>query len=324
MAVMTMVQAINQALHLEMERDPRVIVIGEDVGKDGGVFRVTEGLFEKFGSQRVVSTPLSESAIVGTSIGLAAFGMRPVAEIQFDGFMPPTFDQLISHAARIRNRSRGRFSVPMVVRVPCGGNVRALEHHSDSPEAYVTNTPGLKVLVPSTPYEAKGLLLSAIRDPDPVIYFEPKRLYRLLKEDVPEEDYTIPIGQARVVIEGSDVSVITWGAMVKVAMEAAEKLKGEISVEVVDLRTLSPYDREAVVATTKKTGRVVVVHEAPKTCGFGAEISACINERVLLSLEAPVERVTGWDTVVPLPKLEQFFFPNAERVAAAIRKVASF
>ena len=321
MAKMNMVQAINLALHQEMQDDESVIVLGEDVGIDGGVFRVTDGLHEKFPG-RVIDTPLAESAIVGASIGMSVMGLKPVAEIQFDGFLPPAFDQLLNHAARIRNRSRGRFHVPMVVRVPCSGGIKALEHHSDSPEAFYCHIPGLKVVMPSRPCNAKGLLVSAIRDPDPVIFFEPKRVYRAIKEEVSEEEYSIELGKAEVVQEGNDITVISWGAMLKTVKEVASGMQP--SIEIIDLQTLSPLDEETIIKSVKKTGRAVVVQEAPKTCSLSAEISALINEKALLSLEAPVIRVTGWDIVLPLPKLEKYYYPDAARVKKNIEKVLSF
>lgn len=321
MPVMNMVQAINLALHQEMEKDESVIVLGEDVAVDGGVFRVTDGLYKKFPG-RVIDTPLAESAIVGTSIGMAVMGLKPVAEIQFDGFLPPAFDQLLNHASRIRNRSRGRYHVPLVVRVPCSGGIKALEHHSDSPEAYYCHMPGMKVVMPSSPYNAKGLLISAIRDPDPVIFFEPKRVYRAIKEEVPEEEYAIPLEKAAIVQEGSDATVITWGAMLKTVKEAAAEVKA--SIEIIGLQTLSPLDEETIIQSVKKTGRAVVVQEAPRTCSLSAEVSAVINEKALLSLEAPVLRVTGWDVVLPLPKLEKFYYPDAARVRKNIERVLKF
>ncbi len=318
---MNIVQAINMALMSEMQRDPRVVLLGEDIAKDGGVFRVTEGLYEKF-PERVISTPLAESAIVGTSIGLAVYGMKPVCEIQFDGFLPPAYDQIINHVSRIRRRSQGRYTVPLVIRVPYGGGIRALEHHSDSPEVYMAHTPGIKVVIPSTPYEAKGLLLSSIRSPDPVIFFEPKKIYRAIKEEVPEEDYEIPIGKARIVQEGTDVTVLAYGSMVKTCLEALEKTT--INCELIDLRTLSPLDTETIVKSVEKTGRAVIVHEAQRHCGFGAEIAALIQEKAFLHLEAPIERVTGWDIIVPLPKLEHYYHPTPERVVKAIEKVVGY
>lgn len=322
MAKLTIVQAINLALKQEMKRDPRVIVLGEDVGRDGGVFRVTEGLYEEFGSDRVIDTPLSELGIVGTSIGLALGGMKPVAEIQFDGFTPPAFDQVINHLGRIRWRSRGRFSAQIVLRFPYGAGIRALEHHSESPETYFTHTPGIKVVVPSNPYDAKGLLISAIRDPDPVVFMEPKKIYRAIKEEVPDEEYAVPLSKANVVREGSDATVVAWGAMVRYCLEAADKASA--SVEVIDLRTLDPMDEEAIVKSVEKTGRAVIVHEAPRTCGLGAEIATLIAEKAFLSLEAPVVRVTGFDTVVPLPKLEHYYYPGPERILRVIEKAFKY
>ncbi|MGH7772545.1 MAG: alpha-ketoacid dehydrogenase subunit beta [Candidatus Binatia bacterium] len=325
MAELTMVEAINLALKQEMQKDPRVVVLGEDVGRNGGVFRVTQGLLEQLGEARVVDTPLSESAIVGVAIGMAVYGLRPVAEIQFEGFVYATMEQLVSQASRIRTRSRGRYQCPIVVRVPYGGGIRAPEHHSESNEALFVHTPGLKVVVPSTPYEAKGLLISAIRDPDPVIFMEPKRVYRAIREEVPEEEYLIPLGESRVVLKGGDVTLIAWGAMLQPTLQAA-KLMGErgIGSEVIDLRTLSPLDTGPIIESVKKTKRAVIVHEAPRTCGVGAELIARINEEALLYLEAPVERVTGFDTVMPLPKMEQHYLPNAQRVVEAMDRVLRF
>jgi pyruvate dehydrogenase E1 component beta subunit len=325
MAKLNIVQAINLALMQEMQRDPSVILLGEDVGKNGGVFRVTEELHKIFGEERVIDTPLSESAIAGASIGMAMFGLRPVAELQFNGFTYPALDQLISHAGKMRNRSRGRFSVPMVVRFPYGGGIKALEHHSDSPEAYFCHTPGLKVVVPSGPVDAKGLMISAIRDPDPVIFMEPMRIYRAIKEEVPEQEYATPIGEAKVASQGDRVTVIAWGAMVRECMAAAEvAAQRGILAEVIDLRTLSPIDDLTIMKSVKKTGRAVVVHEAPRNCGLGAEIAARIQEKAFLSLEAPVVRVTGYDVAYPLPKLENYYLPNQDKVLAAIEKVAKF
>lgn len=325
MAKLTLVEAINLALKQEMERDPSVLILGEDVGKNGGVFRVTQGLLDQFGDKRVVDTPLSESAIVGAAIGLAVYGLKPIAEIQFEGFSFACMEQLVSHASRLRTRTRGRYQCPLVVRIPYGGGIRAPEHHSDSNEAYFVHTPGLKVVVPSTPYEAKGLLTSAIRDPDPVIFMEPKRVYRSLREEVPDDEYLIPLDQARVVTEGSDVTLVAWGAMLQVTLQAAKLMADKgISAEVIDLRTLSPLDSGTIVESVKKTKHAVVVHEAPRRCGVGAEIVARINEMALVYLEAPVERVTGFDTVMPLPKLEKFYLPDAGRVVQAIDRVMNF
>jgi len=325
MARLTIVQAIQAALMEEMERDPSVMVLGEDVGREGGVFRATEGLQEKFGPERVVDTPLAESGIVGVALGLALNGMRPVAEIQFDGFMPPAWDQIISHVSRIRTRSRGRFSAPLVIRIPYGGGIRAPEHHSEATEAVLVHTPGIKVVYPSTPYDAKGLLISAIRDPDPVLFLEPKRIYRAFRQEVPDEPYTVPMGEARKVREGSHVTVVAWGAMVREAERASEIASSKgIETEIIDPRTLSPLDSEAIVTSVRKTGRAVVVHEGPRTCGMGAEIAARIQEEALLHLRAPVVRVTGFDTVVPLAKLESHYLPTPERIWRGIREVMEF
>jgi pyruvate dehydrogenase E1 component beta subunit len=325
MARLNMVEAINLALREEMDKDKRVVVLGEDVGKEGGVFRVTDKLQERFGADRVIDTPLAESGIVGVAFGMAVNGLLPVAEIQFEGFLYPCLDQINNHISRIRNRSRGRFTCPLVIRTPYGGGIHAPEHHSDSPEAILAHIPGLKVVIPATPYEAKGLLLSSIRDPDPVIFMEPKRIYRAIREEVPEGDYTIPLGKARMVQEGSDVTVVVWGAMVREVLSAAEQLKADkIDMEIIDLRTISPIDVETIANSVRKTGRAVIVHEAPKTCGLGAEIIALINEKALLSLEAPVERVTGFDIPVPLPKSEHYYLPNPKRIMIAIKKVMSF
>jgi len=325
MAAMNMVQAINLALREEMERDPSVVCLGEDVGVDGGVFRVTEGLFQKFGKERVIDTPLAESSIIGTAIGMAMNGMRPVAEIQFLGFIYPAYQQLVSHAARMRNRTRGKITLPMVVRVPYGGGVKALEHHSESTEAVFCHIPGLKVVVPSTPLEAKGLLTAAIRDPDPVMFLEPTRSYRLLKEEVAEGEYVLPLGKARKVREGKDVTIVGWGAMMPIIQKAVEALEKEgISPEVLDVRTLAPLDHASIIASVKRTGRCVVVHEAPRSCGLGAEISARVMERALLSLQAPVERVTAPDITVPLPKGEHYYYVSPERVINGVKRTMSF
>jgi pyruvate dehydrogenase E1 component beta subunit len=322
MANLNMVQAINLALIQEMEKDGRVLLLGEDVGANGGVFRVTEGLQKRFGANRVVDTPLAESGIIGTAIGLAMGGLRPVPEIQFDGFLGPAYDQICSHAARMRTRTRGAFQVPLTIRVPVGGGIHAPELHSDSPEAIYAHTPGLKVVMPSSPYDAKGLLIASIRDPDPVIFFEPKRIYRAFREEVPEDEYVLPIGKARTVCEGNELTVVSWGASVIQCMQAIEK-SGK-SVELIDLRTIYPFDIEAVEASVRKTGRCVVVHEAPLTCGFGAEISARIMERCFLHLEAPVQRVAGFDTIMPYYKLELDYMPDAARIGRAIDDVMAY
>jgi pyruvate dehydrogenase E1 component beta subunit len=325
MPKMNMVEAINLALREEMERDSLVVILGEDVGKEGGVFRVTDGLQAKFGADRVVDTPLAETGIVAVAFGMAVNGLHPIAEIQFEGFLYPCLDQINNHIGRIRNRSRGRFTSPLVIRTPYGGGIHAPEHHSDSPEAILAHMPGIKVVIPSTPYEAKGLLLSAIRDPDPVIFMEPKRIYRAIREEVPEGNYTIPLGKARLIQEGKDVTIVAWGAMVREVLNAAEQLKSDkVEAEIIDLRTMSPIDAETIIASIRKTGRGVVVHEAPKTCGMGAEIIALINEEALFSLQAPVERVTGFDIPFPLMKSENYYLPNPKRIVMAVKKVMSF
>ncbi|MBD3854643.1 MAG: alpha-ketoacid dehydrogenase subunit beta [Acidobacteria bacterium] len=321
----TVAQAVRDAMLEEMERDERVIVLGEDVGVDGGVFRATDGLIERFGAERVIDTPLAESSIIGMSVGLAATGFRPIAEIQFMGFVYPAINQLFAHAARMRNRTRGTLSCPMVVRMPYGGGIHPPEHHSESYEALFLNTPGFKVVVPSNPYDAKGLLISAIRDDDPVLFMEPKRIYRAFREEVPAEAYAVPLGRAAVAREGTDVTLIAWGAMVRVCLDASEVLAREdISAEVVDLRTLNPLDRETMISSVVKTGRAVVVHEAPRTGGFGAEISAQIHEHAMLQLEAPVQRVAGFDVVFPLAQSEKLYLPSRDRIVKAVEKVLAF
>jgi pyruvate dehydrogenase E1 component beta subunit len=324
MASLTLVQSINLALAQEMERDERVVILGEDVGVNGGVFRVTEGLHDRFGGDRVMNTPLAESGIVGTSIGLAMAGMRPVAEIQFDGFMGPAYDQICNHAARYRARSRGAVTVPLTLRVPIGGGIHAPELHSDSPESIYVHTRGLKVVMPCTPTDAKGLLTSAIRDPDPVIFFEPKRVYRAFREDVPDEEYTIPIGKAKIVNEGSDITLVSWGASVLQCLEALDNLPEDVHVELIDLRTLWPMDVDTVVESVRKTGRAVIVHEAPKTAGLGAELSALIQEHCFLHLKAPVQRVTGYDCFMPLYKLELDYMPDADRIAHGVTECLAY
>lgn len=317
---LNMVQAINLALKEEMQRDKDVVLLGEDIGKDGGVFRVTEGLLELFGEERVVDTPLAESGIVGAAIGMAVYGLKPVAEIQFMGFIYPAIDQIFSHASRIRNRSRGRFTCPIVIRTPYGAGIKAPDLHSESTESLFCHMPGVKVVIPSSPYYAKGLLISSIRDPDPVVFLESTRLYRLIKEDVPEGEYTIPLGKARVVQEGRDVTIIAWGSMLHRALQAVEGF----DAEVIDLMTLNPLDEETIFKSVKKTGRVVIVHEAPKTCGFGAELSATIAEDAMLYLKAPIMRITGYDVVMPLPKLEDYYMPTVERIRRGIEEVMKY
>jgi len=320
MAQLTMVQAINQALTQEMARDDRVVLLGEDVGRDGGVFRVSEGLLDRFGAERVIDTPLSESGIVGAAIGMAAYGLRPVAEIQFLGFIYAALDQLYTHAGRLRTRSRGRFTCPLVVRAPYGGGIKAPELHEESSEALLCHLPGIKVVVPSGPYSAKGLLLAAIRDPDPVIFLEPTRLYRLLREEVPEGDYTIPLGVARTVRQGQDVTVVAWGSM----LERVLKTTTPHSVEVIDPQTLTPFDWETLLVSVRKTGRLVIVHEAVKTGGLGAEIAATVAEEAILQLRAPVLRVTAPDVVLPLAKLIDRYLPTTEQIRTAIDDVMRY
>lgn len=323
---LNLVTAVNEALDLAMSADKRVLILGEDVGRNGGVFRATDGLWKKYGDDRVVDTPLAEIGIMGSAIGLAVNGFKPVAEIQFDGFMPSVFDQVVCHLGRIRSRSRGRLSVPLILRAPHGGLIHAPEHHSESPEAYFCHTPGIKVVIPSTPYDAKGLLLASMESPDPVIFFEPKLLYRSAVGEVPSGRYTVPIGKARLVQEGTDLTILTWGAMTVTCQKAAAKLAEEdgTSVEIVDLRTLSPLDLETILASVSKTGRCVIAHEAPNTGSWAAELSALIAERAFLKLLAPVERVGGWDIRMPLFRLEQYYIPDADRVALAARKALRF
>ncbi|WP_028584057.1 alpha-ketoacid dehydrogenase subunit beta [Desulfogranum mediterraneum] len=321
MAKMTMVQALNLALRQEMEKDDRVILLGEDVGLDGGVFRVTDGLIESFGDQRVVDTPLAETGIVGMSIGMAVYGLRPVCEIQFSGFSYQNFHQLENHAARMRWRTQGRLTVPMVLRAPYGGGVRALEHHSESREAYWAHTPGLKMVIPSGPRNARALLVSAIRDPDPVIFYESKALYRAFREEVPEEEETLPLGQPQVVRQGSDLSLIAYGAMMRPTLKAAEELAEEgVEAEVIDLLTISPLDDTLLVESLTRTGRAVVVHEAPRSFGPGAEVVSRLMEGAFHYLQAPIERVTGYDIVIPYFSREKEYIPSVERIVEAGRR----
>ncbi len=324
MAELTLLQAVNTALHEEMERDDTVVVLGEDVGLNGGVFRATEGLYQKYGAERVMDTPLSETGIIGAAIGMSVYGLKPVPEIQFADFIYPAFDQIVSELAKMRYRSGGDYTAPVVIRTPYGGGIRGGHYHSQSPEAYFCHTPGLQVVIPSTPYDAKGLLKSAIRGEDPVIFMEPKKLYRAFKQEVPQADYMVPIGPARIVREGSHVSVFCYGSMVQVAEKAAQKaLENNWEVEIVDLRTLYPLDLETIVNSVKKTGRAVVVYEAPKTCGYGAEIAATIAERAIEYLEAPILRVAGLDTPFPYT-LEYVYMPHPARVYRAIQEVIQF
>ena len=323
MPKLNMVQALNLALRQEMEKDDGVVILGEDVGVDGGVFRVTEGLIEAFGAGRVVDTPLAESAIAGMSIGMAVYGLKPVCEMQFDGFSYYTMHQIEAHASRLRWRSQGRYSVPMVLRAPYGGGVRALEHHSESREAFWAHIPGLKMVIPSGPRNARALLVSAIRDPDPVIFYEPKAVYRAFREDVPEEEETLPLGRSQVVRDGRDLTLIAYGAMLRPTLEAAEELKRQHGVEseVIDLLTISPLDDSLLVQSAQKTGRVAVVHEAPRSFGPGAEIVARLVEKAFYFLEAPVARVTGYDVVIPLFSREKYYLPDVPRIVDAARKL---
>ena len=324
MPQMNMVQAINDALRLEMRRDPRVVILGEDVGKVGGVFRVTAGLFDEFGDDRVIDTPLSEGGIIGAAIGMALYGLVPVPEIQFSDFIFPAYDQIVSELAKYRYRSGGEYPAKIVIRTPVGGGIRGGHYHSQSPESLFIHVAGLKVVCPSNPADAKGLLLASIRDPDPVLFFEPKRIYRAAKGEVDEGDYTVPIGKAAIVREGRDVTIIAWGAMLYECLEAANQAAAQgVDAEVLDLRTLWPLDIESIVASVKKTGRVVVVHEAPKTCGLGAEIVALINEKAFLHLEAPPARVTGFDTPFPYT-LENEYLPLAHRILPTLLETARY
>ncbi len=321
MTVRNMAQALNDGLDLALAKDDTVVVIGEDVGRTGGVFRITDGLQERFGPERVIDTPVAESGIVGVALGMAMAGLKPVVELQFMGFSYPAYDQIVNHVARIRNRSRHRFTAPMVIRIPFGGGIGAAEHHSESMEAIYAHTPGLKVVVPATPHDAKGLLLAAVEDPDPVIFCEPIRLYRAVKEEVPDGWLTTSIGEARLERSGDDVTLISWGAMIQETRLAADLLEDDgYRPEVIDLRSLVPIDRQALVTSVNRTGRAVVVHEAPRTGGFGAEIAALLQEECLYSLAAPVQRVTGWDTVFPLKKAEHLYLPSPERIAEAARR----
>ncbi|MDF1808649.1 MAG: alpha-ketoacid dehydrogenase subunit beta [Phycisphaerales bacterium] len=324
MAEQTLVGAITSTLDQALARDPDVILLGEDIGLNGGVFRATDGLQATHGKDRVVDTPLDESGIMGTAIGLAIAGMKSIPEIQFEGFLGPAYDQLVNHAARMRTRTRSAVTVPMTVRVPVGGGIHAPELHSDSPEVIYAHSPGVKVVMPCTPYDAKGLLNSAIKDPDPVIFFEPKRVYRTFKEDVPDDYYEIPIGEAKVVSEGEDLTIVTWGASVFQALEAIDNLPEDVSVELIDLRSIYPFDMDTVAESVSKTGRCVIVHEAPLTGGMGAEIAARVMEECFLHLEAPVQRVTGFDTIMPYYKLENEYLPESPRILKGITECLAY
>ncbi|MCK9584897.1 MAG: alpha-ketoacid dehydrogenase subunit beta [Candidatus Cloacimonetes bacterium] len=325
MKVMNLVQAINDALDIKLKEDKSVVVYGEDVGVEGGVFRVTEGLQVKHGVERVFDSPLAESGIAGTALGMAISGMKPVIEMQFDGFSYPAFNQILSHISRFRNRTRGKYSVPMVIRIPYGGGINALEHHSESPEAYFGHTPGLKVVIPSTPYDAKGMLIAAIEDPDPVIFMEPKRIYRAIKQEVPEERYSIPLGKAKVLQPGEQITIIAYGAMIREAQKAIVIAKQQgFSVELIDLRSIWPIDRETISQSVRKTGRVLVVTEAPQSYGPAAELISIVNEEAFLSLEAPPTRLTGFDTVIPLPMGEKHYMISPERIASEIERLIKY
>jgi pyruvate dehydrogenase E1 component beta subunit len=324
MPVWNIIQAVNDALRIEMRRDNRVVVLGEDVGKFGGVFRATTGLFDEFGPDRVFDTPLAEAGIIGAAVGMALYGLRPVPEIQFADFIYPAYDQIVNELAKFRYRSGGQYPCPVVIRTPYGGGIRGGHYHSQSPEAYFAHTPGLKVVIPSNPYDAKGLLIDAIRGEDPVIFMEPKRVYRAAKGEVPEGEYQVEIGKAKVVREGSQLTVLCYGAMVHTCVEAAQLAeKDGFDPEIIDLRTLLPLDAETVLTSVRKTGRVVIAHEAPKTCGYGAELAALIAEKALMSLEAPITRVAGFDTPFPYT-LENEYLPSPDRVALAIKQTAQF
>lgn len=325
MSVMNMVQALNNAFDIKLAEDKDIVMFGEDVGVEGGVFRLTEGLHQKYGEERVFDSPLAESAIVGTGLGMAMAGMRPIVELQFDGFTYPAFNQIISNVSRMHNRTRGKYKVPMVIRFPYGGGINAIEHHSESPEALYAHIPGLKVVAPSTPYDAKGLMISAIESDDPVIFMEPKRIYRAIKQEVPEEKYTIPIGKAKVVKEGTDVTIITFGALVREAQKAIEMAEEQgISVELIDLRTIYPIDRATIAESVKKTGRAVIVAEAPSSFSVGSELMAIVNEEAFLSLEAPPKRVMGFDTIIPLARGEKYYMVTPERILYEIENTVNY
>jgi pyruvate dehydrogenase E1 component beta subunit len=325
MKVMTMVQAITDALDIKLAEDNNIVIYGEDVGVEGGVFRVTEGLQKKFGVARVFDSPLAESAIAGTAVGMAAAGLRPIIEMQFCGFVYPAFNQLISHISRMHNRTRGKFKMPMVIRFPYGGGINALEHHSESMEALYAHIPGLKVVIPSTPYDAKGLLISAIESDDPIVFMEPKRIYRAIKQEVPEEKFSIPIGKAKVLQQGTDVTIIAYGAMIREVQKAMMKAKDAgMSVELIDLRTIYPIDRETIAKSVKKTGKVMIVTEAPSSFGTASELVSIINEEAFLYLEAPPKKVAGFDTIVPLPRGEYHYLISPDRIYYELERLMKF
>jgi len=322
---MSIIDAVRNTIDQQMELNENVVTFGEDVGFEGGVFRATKGLQQKYGKDRSFDTPLAESAIIGSAVGMAVNGLIPIPEIQFSGFVFPAINQIVTHVARYRNRTKGTYSLPMVIRMPYGGGIRALEHHSESIESLFAHIPGLKVVIPSTPYDTKGLLTAAIKDPDPVIFLEPKRIYRAFKQEVPSEEFIVPIGKAKVVQQGDTITVVAWGALVREVEKAIKLLENEkISVELIDLRTIQPYDKQALINSVKKTGRFLVVHEAYKSYGPGAELIATINEQAFLYLEAPPTRLTGFDITIPLPKGEHHFIITPERIANEIKKVSSF
>jgi pyruvate dehydrogenase E1 component beta subunit len=325
MSVMTIVQAINNAIDIKLAEDKNVVAFGEDVGLEGGVFRVTEGLQKKYGVERVFDSPLAESGIVGTGVGMAIAGLRPIVEIQFDGFTFPAFNQFVSHVSRMNNRTRGKYKVPMVIRFPYGGGINALEHHSESPEAFYAHIPGLKVVIPSTPHDAKGLMISAIESDDPIVFMEPKRIYRAIKQEVSDEKFTIPIGKAKVLTEGTDVTVVAFGAMIRECQKALVMAKeAGISAELIDLRTIYPIDKETITRSIEKTGRLVIVAEAPSSFSVGAELMAIANEEAFLHLEAPPKRVMGFDTIVPLAKGEHFFMQSPEKIFYEIERTVKY
>lgn len=325
MTELTLLEAINRALAYELAADENVILLGEDIGVNGGVFRATEGLQDRFGEERVMDTPLAESLIAGMSIGMAAQGLRPVAEIQFMGFIYPTVDQILNHASRLRNRTRGRLSCPMVLRAPFGGGIHAPEHHSESTESMLAHIPGVRVVIPSSPARAYGLLLASIRDPDPVIFLEPKRVYRMLKQELEDNGEALPLDVCFTVRQGGDITLVTWGAMMHEAMEAADRLEAEgVDCEVIDVATIKPLDMDTILESVRRTGRCVIVHEAARTAGFGAEIAANLAEHGLMHLFAPVARVTGFDTVMPLHQLEKYYMPSTENICNAVRKTMTF
>lgn len=325
MAEITLLEAVHQALNYEMGADKNVVVLGEDVGVNGGVFRATNGLQERYGADRVLDTPLAESMIVGLSVGMAAQGLKPVAEIQFLGFIYPGLDQILNHASRFRNRTRGRITCPMVIRTPYGAGIRALEHHCESTEAIFAHTPGLRVVIPSSPARTYGLLLAAIRDPDPVIFLEPSRMYRLVKQEVPDDGKALPLDKCFILRAGTDITLVSWGAMLHETLQVAKQLEEQgVSAEVIDVATIKPLDMDTILASVQKTGRCVIVHEAPMMCGVGAEIAAQLAEKALLSLQAPVQRVTGYDTIVPYFRIEKNYFPSTQRILDAVKTTLEF